>query len=302
MPENEPNSAEDEAPEAGGAAEAQKAAGIAAPEIAEIDADGVETREETPVIDVHDAHHAASSWREFLVHIATIVLGLLIAVGLEQGVEWVHHRQELAETREALQREHDLNVKLFALRVEEYRRITPLLETDLAIFQYLQKHPGAPQKDWPGRFSWFNLTLLHVDSAWKTAQQDNILALMPAAEVRRDTELYRRLQLVSDDAEAFKKALYETHSFTIIEPDPSHLSPAAVAREIDLMQTLLLDHFLEGGAQANLSTRFPEFPRPGQDQFDQILRSPIDPRDSKAVMQLGNKAWEIMASEPGESP
>jgi hypothetical protein len=261
-----------------------------------------ETREETPVIDVHDAHHAANSWKEFFVHIATIVLGLLIAVGLEQAVEWVQHRREVAETREALRREHDLNVKLFALKVEEYRRITPLLETDLAIFQYLQKHPGAPQKDWPGRFSWFNMTIDHVDSAWKTAQQDNILALMPTAEVRRDTELYRRLQIVSDDADAFKKALYETHSFTIVEPDPSRLSPAVIAREIDLMNTLLLDHFLEGGAQANLAARFPEFPRPAHDQFDQILRSPIDPGDYKTVMELGKRAEEIVATEPGESP
>jgi hypothetical protein len=259
-------------------------------------------KEDEAMLDVHPAHHAASSWKEFFTHIATIVLGLLIAVGLEQTVEWVHHRREVAETREALRRERDLNVRLMGLKVEEYRRITPLLETDLAIFQYLQKHPGAPQKDWPGRLSWFHLTILHVDSAWKTAQQDNILALMPTAEVRRDTELYRRLQLVSDAADAFKKALYETQSFTITEPDPSHLSSAAVAHEIELMNTLLLDHFLEGGAQANLSTRFPEFPRPGQDQFDQILHNPIDPRDSKAVMQLGDKAAEIIASEPGESP
>ena len=53
------------------------------------------------MLDVHPAHHAASSWKEFFIHIATIVLGLLIAVGLEQTVEYFHHRHELAEVRES---------------------------------------------------------------------------------------------------------------------------------------------------------------------------------------------------------
>jgi hypothetical protein len=56
-------------------------------------------KEETPVLDVHPAHHAASTWKEFFIHIATIVLGLIIAVGLEQLVERIHQRYELSEKR-----------------------------------------------------------------------------------------------------------------------------------------------------------------------------------------------------------
>ena len=39
------------------------------------------------MLDVHPAHHAASTWRDFFIHIITIVIGLLIAIGLEQTVE-----------------------------------------------------------------------------------------------------------------------------------------------------------------------------------------------------------------------
>jgi hypothetical protein len=44
---------------------------------------------------------AAHSWREFLTEIGTIVCGILIALGLEQGVEWFHWRErvENAEVR-----------------------------------------------------------------------------------------------------------------------------------------------------------------------------------------------------------
>ena len=60
------------------------------------------------------AHHAASTWRDFFIHIATIVLGLLIAVGLEQTVEHLHQHYQLRETREALERERKANEKDWA--------------------------------------------------------------------------------------------------------------------------------------------------------------------------------------------
>jgi hypothetical protein len=61
----------------------------------QLDSESVETaelptneneKEQTPMLDVHPAHHAASTWRDFFIHIATIVLGLLIAISFEQLV------------------------------------------------------------------------------------------------------------------------------------------------------------------------------------------------------------------------
>src|SRR5580704_4165927 len=59
-------------------------------------------QEQAPMLDVHPAHHAANTWRDFFVHIATIVLGLLIAVGLEQTVEYSHHRHQLHDVRQGI--------------------------------------------------------------------------------------------------------------------------------------------------------------------------------------------------------
>jgi hypothetical protein len=61
------------------------------------------------MLDVHPAPHAAHSWREFFIHIATIVLGLCIAVGLEQTVEYFHHRHQLHSLQEALQKSGEAN-------------------------------------------------------------------------------------------------------------------------------------------------------------------------------------------------
>ncbi len=46
------------------------------------------------MLDVHPPHHPVHTWRDFLIHIATICVGLLIAIGLEQTVEALHRRHE----------------------------------------------------------------------------------------------------------------------------------------------------------------------------------------------------------------
>jgi hypothetical protein len=57
------------------------------------------------MLDIHPAHHAASTWREFFIHIATIVIGLFIALTLEQAVEKLHQRHQRHQLQEALQRD-----------------------------------------------------------------------------------------------------------------------------------------------------------------------------------------------------
>src|ERR1035437_8677014 len=66
--------------------------------------------EPTAMLDVHPAHHAASTWRDFFIHIATIVLGLMIAVSLEQTVEYFHHRHERRQLEEDLRTEAERRI------------------------------------------------------------------------------------------------------------------------------------------------------------------------------------------------
>lgn len=44
------------------------------------------------MLDFHPPHESVHTLKSFLIHIATIVIGLLIAIGLEQTVERFHHR------------------------------------------------------------------------------------------------------------------------------------------------------------------------------------------------------------------
>ena len=63
------------------------------------------------MLDVHAPHQSVHTWRDFFIHIITIVIGLLIAIGLEQTVERIHHSHERSELRETLHRESDQILK-----------------------------------------------------------------------------------------------------------------------------------------------------------------------------------------------
>jgi hypothetical protein len=52
-------------------------------------------------MDIHKPK-AAHSWREFAIEIGTIICGILIALSLEQGIEWLHWRHEVEKARESI--------------------------------------------------------------------------------------------------------------------------------------------------------------------------------------------------------
>ena len=67
--------------------------------------------------------HKPKPWQglpEFAKEIGSIVIGVLIALGAEQGVEWLHWRQQVVETRETIHAElgRDLGV-LEVLRLQD---------------------------------------------------------------------------------------------------------------------------------------------------------------------------------------
>jgi len=51
------------------------------------------------MIDIHPPQHAATTRRDFFIHLTTVVLGILIAIGLEQTVEYFHRQHQLSELR-----------------------------------------------------------------------------------------------------------------------------------------------------------------------------------------------------------
>jgi len=64
------------------------------------------------MLDVHARHESIHTWKSFFIHIATIVVGLLIAIALEQTVEYFHHRAQRHQLLEDLRHEAAARVNL----------------------------------------------------------------------------------------------------------------------------------------------------------------------------------------------
>ncbi len=57
------------------------------------------------MLDVHPTHSTTHTWRDFFIHIATIAVGLLIALCLEQTVEALHRHHERVHLIDDLRQE-----------------------------------------------------------------------------------------------------------------------------------------------------------------------------------------------------
>jgi len=85
-------------------------------------------------------------WREFVGEVAIIVLGVLIALGAEQVVEWLHWRHQQHETLERLFQESRANVALLGREDELLARETRQEQQ----FAAALTHGSCPPADqWP---------------------------------------------------------------------------------------------------------------------------------------------------------
>jgi hypothetical protein len=217
-------------------------------------------KEHETMLDVHPAHHAASSWKEFFIHIATIVLGLLIAVVLEQAVEHFHHRREVAEVREELRGEREANKDSFKSETTNWRWETAELENNLMVLAYLQKHPGTPDEKLPGSLVWSHASAPNTQAAWDAARNSGVTSLMHREEVEQYEDTYNQLKKIDDARSLAYDAMNDATRYELTDSRLSHLSPAQIGETTTLTQIALTKHWLEGVALENTARKFRDFP------------------------------------------
>ena len=157
------------------------------------------------MLDVHPPHHAASTWRDFFIHIATIVLGLLIAIGLEQTVEAVHHSRQRAELREQVLEVLNTDLQVDATDLRQFSDFRSfLVEQQAAIIARRagKNTPAGPSRTDPR----MKLTPSFPSLApYEAARQSGTVSVLPANEIR----LFNRIELQRDLLLADVHLLYE---------------------------------------------------------------------------------------------
>jgi hypothetical protein len=163
-----------------------------------------------PMLDVHAPHEVLHTWKGFFIHIATIVVGLFIAVALEQIVEAVNRHREATALREDLQQESRQIVadarKSEAAHLYEIRWLTTrIAQAQLAI---RERQPVVPREnnDMPSYASPDN-------PIWRSAKSGGRTVLLTKGEVNAYAEI-EYVQAHLDAMEVAKNtARYAVKSF-----------------------------------------------------------------------------------------
>ena len=144
------------------------------------------------MLDIHPPHHAANTWRDFFIHIITIVIGLLIAVGLEQTVEGIHHSHQRHQLGEDLRAEglRNLHVALDNIRICEQHRQSKSAQYAEFLVAARQHRPPAAFPAPPDE-----TYVRPAYAVWTVAQQSGTTGLLPRADAQRYVRLYGVVQL-----------------------------------------------------------------------------------------------------------
>jgi hypothetical protein len=170
-----------------------------------------------PLHEVHPSHAAIRTWRDFVVHIGTIVIGLLIAIGLEQSVEYVHHRHQLQEARRELSKEVDDNRRIVEFNIESTRKASLELDANIAFLRAQQsvRSPGTQKLD----YGWVPQDTR--DGAWQATKQSGSLSLMPHDELSRYSHVYAVLAAFMDALPAYGTRMEVARAIAQRAPDGS---------------------------------------------------------------------------------
>jgi hypothetical protein len=175
---------------------------------------------------------AAHSWREFFIEIGTIVIGILIALSLEQAVEALHEHGLAQEAREAIRAEMQVNVD----RIAYHQAIQPCIDKRLnqvsgllAVWVGGQPPPSGLALGDPD-------DLPMVQQRWQANLNNGRFSRQSAEEQNQQTSFYTQVAILQDMGTREHYAWSELRALelgaSVVQPDqrPSLVSALQAAR------------------------------------------------------------------------
>jgi hypothetical protein len=199
------------------------------------------------VIDVHPPHEPIHGWRDFLLHLLTITIGLLIALSLEGLVEWQHHRHLVHEAEASLQAEIESNAKGLPDAIANLHKNQAELKNDVTVLKYLIKNNKMPPK--ASMSITFGIRTFD-DVSWKTAQSTTALSYMSYPQAEEYSDIYiTQNELNNAERQAARDAIISLAPFMNMaddDPDPTAAMGNDMKQKIEVLQgqLTLVDNFM----------------------------------------------------------
>jgi hypothetical protein len=165
------------------------------------------------MIDVHAPHQSTHTWTDFFIHIATITVGLFIAIGLEQTVEHIHHIHQRHQLEENLRAELRVDLQKAAT---DYRRFAGIraytldLKSAVTARRAHEASSALPSSTDTRRQQ---IPIAPSIAIWEAAKLDATVTLLPTDEIRLYNGLVLQHTLLFDAINDFQHAAFALESF-----------------------------------------------------------------------------------------
>jgi hypothetical protein len=159
------------------------------------------------MLDVHAPHKSTHTWTDFFIHMGTICLGLLIALGLEQAAEYVHRQHQRHQLEQDLRAEGIQNLRiaianLDSMDILDAWQAQQIEELDRASAEgraprYIPRPPGYQGYRLPS------------EAVWTVAENSTTLSLIPRAEADQFAHPYALARLAAGDVQSWNHLMDE---------------------------------------------------------------------------------------------
>jgi len=188
------------------------------------------------VLDVHAPHESVHGWRDFLLHLVTITIGLFIALSLEGCIEWQHHRHLVHEAEASLHDEIKTNSESLKNTIADIHKQQEDLKHDVVVLKKFIKNPKSNDNDQME----INFGIRGFkDVGWRTAQSTGAFAYMPYATAQEFADIYRIQDEINiAQHQAARDAIISLAPFTNMSKDDSPTSEQATVMKdhIEVLQ------------------------------------------------------------------
>jgi hypothetical protein len=206
------------------------------------------------MLDVHPPHESAHTWRSFFIHIATIVIGLIIAVGLEQIVEYIHHRHQRAQLEEQMHDVFGFDQSVLVRAIDNqatFRDYLAELRAAIVAIRAGKKGVAQPPADDP-RMRLFGGAPSFAP--YEAAKENGTIAQLPAEEIRLFNRIVFQRELYDIERDHWLWSLVDLSAFherfvdspglmqfnqIVTAPDLASLSPAELTEYLALVATVI---------------------------------------------------------------
>ena len=198
------------------------------------------------MLEVHPPHEPIHGWRDFFIHLATITIGLVIALSLEGCVEWRHHRHLVHEAKTALQIEIKANAKEVQGALDDVRKELDVLKQDIVVLKKIIANPKVPNNE--EMTIGFRIQSFD-DVSWRTAQSTGALSYMPYEQAHAYSVIYaQQNEVYSAEEQAIRDTVVSVAPFLgskTGDQNPGAEEAVRIKDRIEILQgqlILLEDH------------------------------------------------------------